>query len=78
MMYNLDTEEWYKQKTTYIDNNLPITRTRFCGQTVYSNSTNTWEYAAAPAINDIADTDCLTAKTLGIWWTISPRKARGG
>lgn len=45
LFYDLDKNQWYKQQTTFIDGDEPITRTRFCGQTVYSNTTNTWEYA---------------------------------
>lgn len=44
LFYDLDKNKWYKQKTTFIDDDEPITRTRFCGKTVYSNTTNTWEY----------------------------------
>lgn len=47
LFYDLDKNVWYKQKTININGEAPITRTRFCGETVYSKDTNTWEYVAA-------------------------------
>ncbi|CUS07228.1 unnamed protein product [Tuber aestivum] len=43
MLYDLDGKKWINQSTTFYKGEAPITRTRFCGQTVYSDETKTWE-----------------------------------
>ncbi|RPA98062.1 hypothetical protein L873DRAFT_1808937 [Choiromyces venosus 120613-1] len=45
MLYDIDNKKWINQTTTFYNNELPVPRTRFCGQTVFSNETKTWEYA---------------------------------
>ncbi|KAL0640639.1 hypothetical protein Q9L58_000308 [Maublancomyces gigas] len=55
LFYDLDKNKWYKQKTTSIDDDLPVTRTRFCGQTVYSKDTNTWD--TPKVVRDRAELD---------------------
>ena len=45
MFYDLNNKKWINQSTTFYNGEVPVSRTRFCGQTVYSNETKTWEYA---------------------------------
>ncbi|KAG0636096.1 hypothetical protein HOY80DRAFT_386830 [Tuber brumale] len=43
MFYDLDNKNWINQSTTFYNREVPVPRTRFCGQTVYSDETKTWE-----------------------------------
>jgi len=43
MLYDLDNKKWINQSTTFYNGEAPVARTRFCGQTVYSDETKTWE-----------------------------------
>lgn len=43
MLYDLDNKRWINQSTTFYNGEVPVSRTRFCGQTVYSDETKTWE-----------------------------------
>ncbi|KAG0125102.1 hypothetical protein HOY82DRAFT_673246 [Tuber indicum] len=43
MLYDLENKKWINQSTTFYNNKVPTPRTRFCGQTVYSDETKTWE-----------------------------------
>jgi hypothetical protein len=44
MFYDLENKKWINQSTTFYNNKVPTPRTRFCGQTVYSDETKTWEF----------------------------------
>ncbi|KAI9674493.1 MAG: hypothetical protein M1817_001831 [Caeruleum heppii] len=43
MMYDIEKRRWYNQSTSFIRNEKPDPRTRFCGELVYGEQYQTWE-----------------------------------
>jgi hypothetical protein len=66
MLYNLDTRQWVNQSAKSWDGEKPVSRSRFCGKTVYSRETNTWEYVCATLY--LSKVDILTLLPIFRLW----------
>ena len=67
MLYNIDTKKWINQSTRAWEGNYPVPRSRFCGKTVFSQETRTWEYVPCTSLHP-SESNILTLLPISRLW----------